>query len=137
MSYQYGFEAEQHVFSMLNKRGIGFTYIDKWYDVELFNKEKLGIKCCNLSIKHQINNARKKEESFRIGRFDFTNEETREKINKQNIWVCFVIKFLNNYMICGFCRGKELLNKRDIPIHRLRKIKVLSFEEWTKELNSV
>ena len=137
MSHETGYKAEQHVFSILNQKGIQFTFVDDWYDVDLFNKEKLEIKSCCLSIKQQLAGKRKHEDSYRIGRFDFTDPDNREKIYNANMWVGFVIRFLDHYLLCGFCRSKKLKNKRYITIHDLRRIGLISLDDWIKELNKV
>lgn len=135
MSYESGIKAEHYVFDRFNKENIGYTFDDEWYDVMLSNNEKLEIKSCCLSVKHKIVKNGKTQNNFRIGRFDFTKEENREKLQECNAWICFVTRFKEEHLICGFCRATQLnTKKRYVTIHHLRNINLLNFDEWKDKL---
>ena len=72
--------------------------------------------------------------TYRSGRFHFTKKENREKQFKENIWVCFILRH-NNEFIIGFVRAKELKKKKCICLHKLRELKLISLENWVCEIN--
>lgn len=135
MSYDIGFKTEQFVLKRLKDAQIGCVYKDDWYDIELSNGELLEVKSCNLSVKH-ILKGRRKPDCYRVGRFDFTKEETRDKLWKANAWICFVIRFRDQYLVCGFIRAKEIPKKRYFTVHDLRRYPLSNIDEFKEEMKN-
>ena len=75
-----------------------------------------------------------KREGYRIGRFDFTNAENREKQFYENIWISFILRNNEDFICLGFCKAKKLNKKRYITLHMIRDLKLISFEEWLKKI---
>ncbi len=123
-----GIMAENYVMSLLNKKGIPYMYVDDWYDLELMNGHKLEIKSCQISIRDH-------KEHLRIGRFDFTDKENRERQCKENIWVCFVLRHHEEFILIGFVRAKDLKQERYINLHTIRDYNPFSFDGWINLVN--
>jgi hypothetical protein len=131
MGVNEGIRAENFFMARLNKVGIPYEYVDEWYDLYLPQvKEKVEIKSCLLSIK---NNDKKHPHQFRIGRFDFTKKENRKKQFKENIWIAFIIRYFDDFLICGMCRAKKIDKKRYITVHNLRELGLVSFKDWVEK----
>lgn len=84
-----GIRAENFVMGKLSQSGIPYTYADDWYDILVNGEHKLEVKSCQISVRDG------KEKPFRVGRFDFTDEDNRDRMYSENIWVVFVV------MHCG------------------------------------
>lgn len=127
----YGIKAENYFASLLNQVGIPHDFIDDWFDFIVNKKFKVEVKSCQLCVK----DGKASTNHFRMGRFDFTKEENREKQYEENIWVCFVLRNEGDFMLLGFCQAKELDKKRYIPLNDLRKINLINFEKWIRKIN--
>lgn len=130
MSYETGRRAELFVFDIFQKANIKYEFEDDWYDVKLKNGELLEIKSCGLSIKHPKLSG---DGRFRVGRFDFTSEENKQRLEEHNAWLCFVVRFKAEFMLCGLARAEEMKKlgkKRYVSIHDLRRMTLMSFDEW-------
>ncbi|GAG23135.1 unnamed protein product [marine sediment metagenome] len=135
MSHEIGYRVEQFVLGRLRQVGIEHTFDDDFYDVKLGNGELLEIKSCRLSVRHKWNKPDKtKGEGYRIGRFDFTSEENRDKLWEANAWLCFVVRHREQYMLCGFVRAKELPNRRTFTVHDLRRCQLLDLGEFKEKV---
>lgn len=122
-----GIKAEYHFIAILNRIGIPYEYIDSWFDFEVLGK-KIEIKSCQITIKNgKIRRS--------IGRFDFTDKENRELQHKNNIWVCFILRYREQFMILGLCRARKLDKKRYITLHKLRDLNLMDLEEWIQKQN--
>lgn len=128
----YGVRAENYFASLLNRFGIQFEFVNDWFDFLVNKEHKVEVKSCQVSIKE----GRKEETHFRCGRFDFTREENREKQFNENIWVAFVLRHDKDFMFLGFVRAQKLNKKRYVPISELRKLNLLTFENWLIETNN-
>lgn len=129
-NYRRGIKAENFFASLLNARGIQYNYINTWYDYVVWNNQeklhKVEVKSCKLTTKQG--------KGYRAGRFNFYPQKEREAIFKENIWVCFVLRYQEQFVLLGFCRAKELENKRWINMHQLDKYGIISFDKWIKEI---
>jgi hypothetical protein len=92
---------------------------------------KVEIKSCQISIKDRAN----KHHRYRIGRFDFTSEDNREKQFHENIWVCFIVRHRDQFLLLGFVRAEELKKKRYVTIHSTRELNLLDLDEWIQQIN--
>jgi len=127
----YGIKAENYFASLLNKFGIMYDFVDDWFDF-LVNKDfKIEVKSCQLTVKE----GKASKHWYRIGRFDFTKKENREKQFNEDIWIAFVLRNDADFMILGFCKANKLEKRRYIPLNELRKLNIISFEKWLKEIN--
>lgn len=124
-----GLKAENFFASRMNKLGLKFSFENEWFDF-LVQDQKVEVKSCELTVKQK----QRKKSDFRCGRFDFTNEVNRDFQYEENIWVCFILRHKNDFMLLGFARAKELNKKRYITIHALSKIKLLTLEQWLRKI---
>jgi len=130
MGRLHGFRGEDNFRAELNKRGIQYEFVNEWYDFEVLN-QKIEIKSCNFSI----NNGYKGKDVYKIGRFDFTDKENRQQQYDNNIWVCFILRWRQEYIILGFCRAKKLNKQRYISLHQIRDLNLATLDDWIETHN--
>lgn len=128
----FGIKAENYFASLLNKNGIPHDFVDDWFDFIVNRKYKVEVKSCQLTVKE----GKASQESFRSGRFDFTKQENREKQFDEDIWVAFVLRHENAFLLLGCLKAKKLNKKRYINLNDLRKLGVISFEKWLTKVNN-
>lgn len=121
MAYEEGLKGEEAFKEQMTLNEIQYDYDDSWYDFRVYD-EKVEVKSCRISQRDNLKN--------RAGRFDFNNEDNREKQFKENIWVCFIVRHYEQYILLGFIRAKELKQKRSINLINLRDYSLLSLEAW-------
>lgn len=126
-----GLKAEDYFLTKLSEKEIPYDYVNEWYDFLINKKHKVEVKSCQLTIRHTT------DYGWRIGRFDFTNEENREQQYKENIWICLIIRHQDQFLFYGFLKAKEIWNKRMnkklsryLTIHKARSLKPITFNEW-------
>lgn len=124
-----GLKAENFFASKMNSSGLKFSFEDEWFDF-IVQGCKVEVKSCELTVKQKVG----KQDCFRCGRFDFTNEVNRDFQFEENIWVCFIMRHKNDFLLLGFCKAKELNKKRYITLHSLSKIKLVNMEKWLKQI---
>ena len=131
----YGKMAERYFETRLKILNIKPKKIERtWFDY-LVNGIKVEIKSCNFSVKQSKNYRGKKiKEHYRSGRFNFTKEESRESQFKENIWVCFILRSHEEFIILGFVRAKELNKKRLVCLSQLRKFNLIPLSQWIEEI---
>jgi hypothetical protein len=129
-NYTRGIKAENYFASLLNTKGIDFDYANTWYDYTVWNSknETHKIEVKSTSLMHG------KKSWKRMGRFNFSLEEARDKVFGENIWLCFVIRYKEQFILLGLCRAKALGNRHFISLCQLDKIKLLDFDEWIGEI---
>lgn len=131
MVYRFGLKAENHFISKMNELGLSCEFVDKWYDFEV-NKVKVEVKSTTFSIRDGNKGSR---EISRFGRFNFGCEDTRNKLFKENVWVCYVLRSFSHYMILGFARAKETKKKKHISLTQLKSMNIISLEDWLEVIN--
>ena len=129
-SRHFGMNAENFFRSRLNKFGIHYTFEDSWFDFLINNKQKVEVKSCQLVVK----NGKRSERGFRVGRFDFTDEANRKLQFKENIWIVFILRHEDKFLLLGFTRSKYLQKKRYVPLTELRKISMINFQDWLLQI---
>jgi hypothetical protein len=129
-----GIKAENYFLSLMNKLGLVASFKNLWYDFEV-NNQKVEVKSCNLYIKRKKKRNKKITSLFSSGRFQFTNKESRRLQFNENIWVCFILRHKEEFLLIGFVRARELNLKHNITLSQLGKYKLLSLEAWIKEIN--
>ncbi len=131
-----GMKAENFLMSRLNALGIPHVFVDDWYDFDILG-QKVELKSCRISIKAESRRNKRKGivNDYRIGRFDFTSEENRQKQSLENIWICFIVRHQEQFMILGLCRARECEQRRYITIHNTRELRLISLEEWIRKHN--
>ena len=128
-SKEIGQKAEYWFISKLNEKGIPHQFIDDWYDFDILN-QKVELKSCRISIKGKNQKKyRKKLERYQIGRYDFTDKQ-RESLKLEKVWVCFLVRHEDQFMIMGFLHPNQLNNKRYINLHKLRDFDLISLDDW-------
>jgi hypothetical protein len=120
-----GYLGEQEFIKLLNKEGIPFSYLDDWVDFEIYNTF-IDVKSCLLS--HKFTDKRSKTQSYKVGRFDFTDEQ-REK----TVWIAFFVRNREDFLFLGI--GKLPKNcSRYMSIHKTRELNLLSLKDWIKKI---
>lgn len=130
LRYELGLKAENYFFSTMNKLGLKTNFDDSWYDFKV-NKEKVEVKSCALIIKQKKSKGRE----YRSGRFHFTKKENRKKQFSANVWVCFIVRHQDDFMLVGFIRAKELNMKEQVTLSQLGNYKLLTLKQWIEEIN--
>ena len=129
-----GMNAEYHVIKELQKQGMEVKHTKTWYDIQI-KEEKIEIKSSCISVKSTGRTKRKT--SWEYGRFDFQNKKNREKIWKNNIWLCFVIRWKKRFMILGFIQAQKLPQRRYFKISQLRDKKLIETNQLCEKINKV
>jgi hypothetical protein len=127
-NYTAGISAENYLASLLNAKGIKYTYSNGYYDFLINDKIKLEVKSCYL------NNSKGKDPYHRAGRFSFSIKETTDRLYNEDVWICFILRYKGDFMLLGFCRARKLNKKRFVGLHQIDLIGVISFEDWLKEI---
>jgi len=133
MNNTYGIRAENYFSSQLNELGLENKYINDWYDF-IVEGEKVEVKSCELSIKQTKKKGRKRIETYRSGRFHFTEKKNRKLQYNHNIWVCFILRHVNDFIILGFIRAKKLKMRKHLCVHTLKKLKLISLNQWVGKI---
>lgn len=128
----YGVRAENFFASRLNELGIDYRFVDSWFDFLINKKIKVEVKSCQLCVR----DGRACQGYHRIGRFDFTEEGSRIKQFKENIWICFILRHEGDFMLLGFAHAKKLKRKRYIALNEIRKLGLINISEWLIEINA-
>lgn len=132
ISRQIGLKAENFFSSKMSALGLPFKHCSSgiddtgWYDFNVCD-ERVEVKSCGISVKQG--------KRFRSGRFDFTDENNRQKQYAANIWVCFIARAADQFIMLGFCRAKQLEKKRYITLSNFRNLRLLSLDDWVKQVN--
>lgn len=116
----YGSQAENEFIKILNQNGIPYKFIDDWYDFEIYN-QKVEIKSTQLSHKFSTPT---KTQSYKIGRFLFTEEQRKNKI-----FCGLFVRFKENFLFLGIIKLKEDTPKY-ISIHKIRDYKIYSIQDF-------
>ena len=122
LSVNLGKVAEEHIAMLLDMQGIKYEFINDWYDFDV-GRHKLEVKSCRLCISSG-------EQGYKIGRFDFTSEENRERQIKEEVWICFVLRVAGQKVVLGICRASKLDGKRYISLSQIRKYDLFTWQEW-------
>ena len=134
-NYERGLKAENFFLSQMNKVGLPVTFVDDWYDFIVNKKFKVEVKSCCISVKCITKVKGKKYLNYRPGRFVFTSEDNREKQFDENIWVCFMVRHLDQFILLGFIKARELKKVRCVALHQVRKFKLLDLGQWLEKVN--
>ena len=145
----YGLNAENYFLSEMNKFGLKTSYDDTWYDF-MVNNKKVEVKSCALFVQNKkleksqqvatkLNKSSQaktkgKKIHYRSGRFHFTEEKNRVLQFKENVWVCFIVRHNEEYMILGFTKAKNLKKKSEITLSQLGKYKLVKMDRWLIEI---
>lgn len=126
MGQEEGVKGEYNFIAELNKIGIPYSFVDDWYDFEVLG-QKVEVKSCRLTILHGNG------KNYQIGRFDFTDEDNRERQYKENVWVCFILRYRDEYLVLGLVRAKKLKKKRYISLHMMRELKPVDIKDFVEK----
>ena len=146
MGKEAGMKSEWFFCDLLKEKGIAYTFTNDWYDF-LVKDKKVEVKSCQLSIKKGKNykkyiGNKGKSGKYTVGKFDFKDEEQRERLIKENVWICLIVRHKlknsidneNQFIVYGFIRAEQLSNKRLLSIHQARDLEPISFEDGVLEL---
>jgi hypothetical protein len=125
-----GIKAENYFASILNSKGVQQSYNNSWFDFTVFdnkdNSYMVEVKSCQLTTRQG--------KKLRAGRFCFSLKEANKKMFHHNIWVCFVLRCKEEFVLLGFCRARELKQKKWIGLHQLERYGIISFDKWIREI---
>lgn len=130
MGKEAGQISEAYFERLMAQCNLDCMYIDDWYDYQVEGKIKVEVKSCRISVRHISNNL----EGYRIGRFDFTDLDHREKQFKENIWVCLIVRHREECLLYGFVKAKQLNKTRYISLHKARELDPFNLDEWVEEI---
>lgn len=124
-----GLKAEYHLISKLNQLGIPYSHDDRYYDIKA-DQKLIEVKSCRITRK----DGKHEHPNYKIGRFDFTNEDQLTQLKENKAWICFIITHTEDqFIILGFCKAKELPNKRYHTIHDTRKYNLIPLRKWVDQ----
>jgi hypothetical protein len=133
-NYTKGIKAENFFASLLNAKGIEFKYINDYYDYLVIGKHKIEVKSTSLMHGNKSYGNKNGKSDKRMGRFNFSLKEARDKIFNENIWLCFVVSYKGQFILLGLCRAKKLENKTFVSLCQIENIKLLDLDEWIGEI---
>lgn len=125
MAAEHGNKAEEFFKNFCRDEGLEVTHRDTWYDFEI-NGERVELKSCKLAVA----TGKAIDRKLCQGRYDFTKKYNREIQFQENIWICFIIRCRDQFMIQGFCKSRELNQKRYISIVNAECYYLKSFQEF-------
>lgn len=125
-----GQKAETFFENLIKSNDLKVEFKNCWYDF-LVEDFKVEVKSCQLTIK---NNDKKALYRRRIGRFDFTNHDNKKKQIEEDIWVCLIIRHIDECLLYGFVKASKILNKRYLSIHQARELKPLCLIDWIAKI---
>ena len=128
MSHKHGKIAENYFSLLMHKQGLEFKFVNDWYDYEIENRVKVELKSCQPSILQYSKH--KEAELYRVGRFDFTDEDNREKLIKEDVWIALVVRFRKEAMFLGFIKGSSLNGNRYLSLHHVREKGIISLSDF-------
>ena len=118
-----GTRAEQFFVDKLREFNIKPKFVNKWYDFEV-EGQKVEVKSASISIKQN-------KLSRRVGRFDFHN--TLNRMIKENVWICFIVRYKNDFILLGLTKASNRIGKR-ISIHKIYDMQLLKINDWLNKI---
>jgi len=140
MGKEAGMRAENFFSSVLNSVGLYHQFDNDWYDFRVGNSQidcqhKVEVKSCQLTIA-KVGCEEHKGYKLMCGRFDFTSKESRANMLKENIWIAFVLRYRQQFMLLGFVRAKTLpIGKGNVPqrylrLNSIRLLRPKDLDDW-------
>jgi len=130
MGYKKGAIGENFFSSLLYACGIKYNFVDDWYDY-LVEDIKVEVKSCQLTIKGTSKlKGKELKEGYKIGQFDFTSKENRERIIKEDVWIALIVRHRRQCIFYGFIKGSQLNGSRYLTLHKARDLKPINLNEW-------
>jgi hypothetical protein len=139
-NYLQGIRAENYFASLLNQQGIQYLYANSWYDFEIYPTGKpAGISYLDydlVEVKSTSLTHGSQPIKARMGRFNFSLKEARDRIfdKTEKVWLCFIVRYKDQFILLGLCRATELKNRHFISLCQLEKVKLLDFDKWIQEI---
>lgn len=133
--HERGLKAEAHFIKKIFSYYPNYKYVDDWYDFELDNV-KVEVKSCLFRSRNgRANKINQMDHKYIFGRFDFTNPDNRELIIKNNVWIAFIVRSKDDFMLLGFIQAKNIKVSRYITmVNVMRNPNLISLEEFVKEV---
>lgn len=126
-----GSKAEIFFKNKMEELGYKCERYKQWCDFIIQDKLKVEIKSCQLIRKWDFD----KRNAPRFGRIDFTCKDSRNKLFKNNCWVCVIIHEKDQFIIYGFIKMQDLGKQRYFSLSKLYQIGLLSFDEWLNKID--
>jgi len=101
------------------------VYVDKWYDFEV---EGIPVEVKTTRISHKFSRRCTEPQSYKIGRFDFTDRQRREKI-----YTAFLVRNESEFLFLGVALIKEN-SPRYISLHKIREYRLMSLDSFVDRI---
>lgn len=126
-----GYNCEQYLKNKFLELGAQVNTRNLHYDLEIQfsnkNIRKIEIKSC----KFQTNFKRVRK----FGRFDFKYKYNLKKIQKEAVWLCFIVYIKECPEIIGFINPKKIdINKRFYSLQEVINLRTISWESFVHKL---
>lgn len=120
----------------MRSHGLECWFDDTYYDFRVGknqtgNIEKVEVKSCQISIKSSYH---KGDVRYSIGRFDFLKDNVEAQF-EDNVWICLLLRWKEEYMVMGFIRARDCNKKRHISIHEAHSMDSMSLEYFISRLS--
>lgn len=125
MAAEHGNKAEEFFSSICSSEGLKIDQINTWYDFEV-EGQRVEVKSCRLAVA----TGKAIDKKLCQGRYDFTKEYNRKTQFEENVWVCFIINVRDQFIVQGFCKSRELNQKRYISIVNAECYHLKTFQEF-------
>ena len=125
MAAQHGNATEEYFKILCETEGLKVDHIDSWYDFEI-EGHRVEVKSCRLAVA----TGRAEEKKLSQGRYDFTKKYNRKTQYQENVWVCFIIRCRDQFLIQGFTKSRDLQQKRYISIVNAESYHLKSFQQF-------
>lgn len=132
--HQRGLLAENYFIEKIKQSFPDYLYVDDYYDFDL-DGTKVEVKSCLFRSKNgRYKKSNQNDHCYIYGRFDFTNPTNREKIIEENIWLAFILRSHDDFMLLGFVEPKNLKIKRYVRMEDVLRSKPLSLEQFKQQI---
>lgn len=125
MAAIHGIAGEEFFYNKCIENNLNIDRVNTWYDFEV-EGHRVEIKSCRLAVA----TGRAKEKRLCQGRYDFTKKYNRKTQYQENVWECFIIRCRDQFLIQGFCKSRDLNQKRYISIVNAESFHLKSFQQF-------
>lgn len=124
----HGCAAEDFARKFFDENDLSYRYVDDFYDFSV-ETQMLEVKSCQLSIKDR-------KGVFRVGRFDFTNKDARERLAQHDAWILLLVRHEEQMLLYGFIKASKI-KSRYLAIHQARSLKPLNTIQWITKVKKI
>jgi hypothetical protein len=129
-----GLQAEDYFIEKIKPFFPDYNYVDDFYDFEL-DGTKVEVKSCLFRSRNGRARPKSNQDYFHIfGRFDFTKAETRDKLIEEGVWIAFIVRSHDDFLLLGFVESKNLKIKRYVRMIDVMRVKPLSIDQFRQHI---